>query len=312
MSTNNYSRRGSRRRHGFPESPLVRAHRDPRVVLYIRASTDDQTLTLDGQAFEGREWCETRGLDCTAHFTEAGVSGSKPFLERKEAMKAIAYMEKHGIPTLLVMDQDRGFRDTGDLLSTIDHLIGRGLVLRISTPDIIIFDPYTRFVATILAAVGELQLGQIKKNQKRATNQMRREHVALSQHARYGWQLGEEIPGQTSKSGRPYRRLVADPGEQAVLREIIARYDARETLDAIAADLNARQIPTKRSGQTVTYKAKTRLQKGKPVTTPARTVTLSGVWKPSTVQSVIDHAEFADASTTQAPADNTNNNPATE
>jgi len=300
-TTSTYARRGSRRRHSFPESPLVRAHRDPRVVLYIRASTDDQTLTLDGQAFEGAEWCDGRGLECVAHFTEAGVSGSKPFLERKEAMKAIAFMEKHGIPSLLVMDQDRGFRDTGDLLSTIDHLIGRGLVLRLSTPDIVIFDPYTRFVATVLAAVGELQLGQIKKNQKRATNQMRREQVALSQHARYGWQLGEEIPGQTSKSGRPYRRLVPDPAEQAILREILARYDARETLEAIAADLNARSIPTKRAGQTVTYKAKTRLTRGKTVTTPARTITLSGVWKPSTVQSVIDHAEFADATTTQAP-----------
>jgi DNA invertase Pin-like site-specific DNA recombinase len=295
--TSQYRRRGSLHRHGIPDSPLVRAHLDTRNVLYIRASTEDQKLTLEGQEFEGREWSELRGLTTELAFIEPGVSGSKPFLERKEAMRAIEYMEKHGIPTLLVMDQDRGFRDTFDLLQTVDYLLEKGICLRLATPDIVIFDPYTRFVATVLAAVGELQLGQIKKNQKRAFNQMRREKVALSQNPSFGWELGEEIPDQLSKSGKPYRRLEPVPEEQAILREIIARYEARETLQAIADSLNQRGVRTKQAGKSITYKEKLVATRGGGTRLrPAKTITFSGEWKPQTVKSVIEHAEIAEES----------------
>lgn len=285
-----YSRRGSRNRHAH-ESPLVRAHLDPRVVLYVRASTLDQVNTLDAQEYEGREWAAARDLEVAAVFVEPGVSGGSVFLEREHARHAVAFMEKHKIPTLLMLDQDRGFRDVVDLLQTVDSLIERGMCLRISSPDIIIFDPQTRLVATMLAAMGEYQLRNTKKQQKRATDQMRREGYALNQHARYGWDLGEEDPTRTSATGKPYRRLVPNEKEQAVLREIIAMYEAKETLQRIADTLNSRGIPTKRAGQTMIYQG--------------RQKTISGLWKPQTVQSVIDHAELVDRSKQAEPATET-------
>lgn len=264
---------------------------DPRAALYIRASTEDQKLTLDGQEFEGREWAERHGVKVAGVFLEPAVSGSRPFLQRKRAKQCLAWMKQQGIPCLLVLNLHRGFRDVDDMRQTVDHLIDEGMSLRIASPDIDARGGYGKFLATVLAAVAEMQLHETKDQQRRAFDQMRRDRIARSQHAPFGWDMGDEVTDKTSKGGKPYRRLVSNPREQAVLREIIARYERNETLQAIADSLNERGVKTKRAGQTM-------IRKGK-------TIPISGVWKPATVKSAIEHADLDDEPTQAPPQDNT-------
>ena len=294
-NTTSYSRRGSlHRRTATPQDPAQFAFFANLAVLYIRASTDDQKLTLEGQEFEGRQWATQHGLTISAVFIEPGVSASRPFLKRRIAREAIAHMQSSGATVLMVLNINRGFRDVDDMRETVNFLVDQNMSLRISSPDIDARGGYGKFLATVLVAVAEMQLSETKDQQRRAFNQMRREQVALSQHARFGWQLGAEIPDQTSKSGKPYRRLIPVPEEQTILREIIARYEAREALQSIADDLNARGIRTKQAGQSITYKQKLVPAKGGTTQLrPARTITFSGQWKPQTIKSVIEHAELA-------------------
>ncbi len=253
---------------------------DRRCVLYVRASTDDQQSTLDSQQFEAGKFCTSQGLDLCHTFIDSGVSGSKPLLERKQAREALATMKREGISTLLVLCLDRAFRNTVDMHLTIEHLLDHGYNFRMVSPDLDLRGPVGKLVAGILGELAQFELATRSERQGRGFESMRRGQVARSQNPSFGWDLGEEIPGKTSHSGKLYRAVIPNPAEQAILREIIALHESREkNLAQIAEELNQRGIRTKRAGQTMTRKGKE--------------YTVSGLWKREHVQSVIAHAELA-------------------
>lgn len=283
----NHSRRNSRsaRRSQTQALPF----QNNKAALYIRASTEDQKLTLEGQDHEGRLIAKSRGIDIDpdSSFIEPGISASKPFLKRPVARKTLAHMKKNGISTLFVINLNRGFRDVDDMRQTVEYLVDQGMALRIGDPDIDARGGYGKFLATVLTAVDELYLSTTKDQQRRAFEVMRRRQVSRSQFAPFGWDLGEEIPDEKSKSGRPYRRLVPNEREQAILREIISRHEQGETLQSIADRLNSDNIPTKRAGAEM----KRTVGKGTPKE-HVKTIICSGTWAPQTVASVLDYAEL--------------------
>lgn len=271
------SRRGSLSRRHRSRTDALQLE-DNRLVLYGRASTTDQQHTLEAQAHDGKRFAEANGKILAASYIESGVSGSKPFLQRPEARKAIAHMKREGIGTLLVMKLDRAFRNVLDMRQTLDELLQQGITIRVANPDMDFKGPFGRLIATLLGAIAEFELGSRADRQSCGFESMRRQRIARSQNPPYGWTIGEALP-QTSHSGKPQHRLDPVAEEQAVLREIIRRYEQRETLQAIADDLNSRGILTKRAGQTQTRRG---------VTT-----TITGTWKPQTVKSVLEHADLA-------------------
>jgi site-specific DNA recombinase len=277
MATHNLSRRNTRssRRNTTTALPFT----DTRCVLYIRASTTDQKNSLDAQEFEGRRFATANGRDIEAVFIDPGVSGNKPFLQRKEAKKAIAHMKSEGISTLMVLKLDRAFRNLPDMRATLDYLVGEDITLRVINPDMDFKGAIGLLIANILGAVAEFELGCRAERQKDGIDVMRRKRVSRSQYAPFGWDLGPEIPDEKSHAGRPLRQLVPNEREQAALREIIALHERNETLQAIADRLNSDSIPTKRAGATIVRNG--------------RTISCSGIWKPQTVKSVLDYAELA-------------------
>ena len=264
------------RRPGKNQTALLA---DKRCVLYVRGSTDDQQSTLESQQHEAVKFCATHGLELAHTFIDSGVSGSKPLLERKQARAALTAMKREGIATLLVMNLDRAFRNTVDMHLTIEHLLEHGYNFRMISPDLDLRGPVGRLVAGILGELAQFELACRSERQQRGFDSMRREKFARSQNAPYGWTIGPEIPGKLSHAGKPYRSLVPLPEEQAILRDILARYERQETLQAIADHLNTSNIPTKLAGQTMTRNGKT--------------IQISGTWHKQSVKCVIAHAELA-------------------
>lgn len=282
MQQKRHLRRHHRPAHGT--LPL----QDHRVTLYIRASTTDQKNSLDAQEYEGRQFAQRLDRTIDGVFIDPGVSGSKPFLQRKEARAAIAHMKRNGITTLLVLKLDRAFRSLPDMRSTLDTLMAQGITLRVINPDIDFNGAIGILIANILGAIAEFELGCRGERQRDGINVMRRKLISRSQHAPFGWDLGEELPHEKSHAGRPLRRLVPNQTEQRVLARILALYDEGHTLQSIADHLNAEQIPTKMAGRAM----KRTIAKGTPRET-VKTYICTGTWKPQTVASVIDHAEPA-------------------
>lgn len=259
---------------------------DPRFTLYIRASTTDQKNSLEAQEFEGRQFALRHGREIDGVFIDPGVSGSKPFLQRKEARRAIAHMKRNGITTLLVLKLDRAFRSLPDMRSTLDALMADGMTLRVINPDIDFKGAIGILIANILGAIAEFELGCRGERQRDGIDVMRRNQVSRSQFAPFGWDLGEELPDQKSHSGRPLRRLVPNEREQAVLQEIIRLHESNLTLQAIADRLNSDHIPTKRAGTEMKRTVGKGTSKQR-----VKTIICSGTWAPQTVKSVLDYAE---------------------
>jgi DNA invertase Pin-like site-specific DNA recombinase len=280
-----YSRRNSRSARRSTQQSLELS--DTRCVLYVRASTADQKNSLEAQEHEGRAFAARHGKEISGVFIDPGVSGNKPFLQRKEAKAAIAHMKRHGVTTLLVLKLDRAFRNLPDMRSTFDYLMAEGFTLRVINPDIDFKGSIGLLFANILGAIAEFELGCRGERQRDGIEVMRRKRVSRSQYAPFGWDLGPELAEEKSHAGRPLRRLLPNPREQAALRKIIALYEQRQTLQTIADTLNADGIPTKRAGQAITRHGKT--------------ILCSGTWKPQTVKSVLDYAELADPTEANEP-----------
>ncbi len=278
MSTTSSSRMAKFGRKSNPA--ITELLDDKRCVLSIRGSTADQQLTLEAQEFEGRQWAERVGLTVAAVFIDSGASASKPVLKRTEARAALELMKREGISTFAVLGLDRAFRDRMDFHTTIDHLLNHGYNFRMMSPDLDLRGAVGRMVAGFLVELAQFELSNRSERQTRCFESMRRSKVARCQNPPFGWDLGMEIPGKLSKSEKPYRTVIPNAAEQTILREIIAMHEQQQMkLDAIAAELNQRGIPTKRAGQIMKRDGKEFI--------------VAGTWKREHVKSVIAHAELA-------------------
>ena len=92
------------------------AHRTPRVAIYARVSTFDQTC--DSQLHDLREYCQARGWQAV-EFVDKGVSGTK---ERRPALdKLLADARKRRFDVVLVWRFDRFARSTKFLIQALEE-----------------------------------------------------------------------------------------------------------------------------------------------------------------------------------------------
>lgn len=80
------------------------------AIAYIRASTDEQRITLDAQRARLTEWAQANHCQIVAWHVDAGVSGACDITKRPGLSAALA--ELRDVDALLVTRRDRLARDT--------------------------------------------------------------------------------------------------------------------------------------------------------------------------------------------------------
>ncbi len=265
-----------------------------RCVLYVRASTPEQVNSLDAQKSKAAEFAKAKDLLIEHTFVDHGVSAVHYGIrERPEAKRMFAYIKKHGIATILVLRLDRAFRSSLDFSLTTTQGIQEGFHFRFLQPDIDYGTPMGRMFAQMEASRAEMECELRSQRVDDAYDSLRERRIARSNQPGYGWQLGPLSEMLSRASKKPLHTLIPIPAEQAVLRHIKAAWEASGKsfgkLTAIAADLNARGIPTKIPAGTVIQRTY-----GKRTATPRPvTIVTDGLWKPMTVKSVLAHAVLA-------------------
>lgn len=92
----------------------------PRVVGYVRVSTDDQALGPEAQRAALARWCEAHGAELVAVFEDLGVSGGRgmdrhglslDLAQRPGLLAAVDALADLDAGVLLVAKRDRLFRD---------------------------------------------------------------------------------------------------------------------------------------------------------------------------------------------------------
>lgn len=233
----------------------------PHISLgYIRVSTHRQDISLEAQTEHLNRAAQyhTGGQAVTEFFEDADTSGSIPFCERtggRALLLAVAGAVARGDRvTVLVPKLDRLGRDTDDVRRTvraIETLGDPGDRTRIIFLDLNVDTrtPTGRLLITIIAACAEMELARIRERVQMALDHKRAQQLVVGS-VPYGWDA-EVVPDQLTKTGKPLRRLVFNPAEQTVIREMATRLAAGASLNSIATALNRRGVPTKRRGETL-------------------------------------------------------------
>lgn len=211
------------------------------IILYTRVSSlgqvhDGESLTAQRERLT--TWATTNGHTIIASFEDAGISGAT-VAARPAIQDAVALACRHRGSALVVCALSRLARCTLEALQIGDRLNKAGARL-ISLSEAVDTSTATgKLLWTLLAAVAEWERSVNNERTLEVLGSMRRRRLRISGALPYGWALAPD--GES---------LIPVESEQVVLADMQRQRAKGKSYSAIAADLEARGIPTKQGRPT--------------------------------------------------------------
>ncbi len=135
--------------------------RPPRVAIYARVSTDDQTV--DAQLHDLREYCWSRGWDAV-EFVDVGISGAK---DSRPGWNAVwDSLQKGRLDVLVVHALDRVGRSLSHLVKIISFMSERNLTLVSYRENIDLGTATGRMIASIFGVMAEYERAIVSERTK--------------------------------------------------------------------------------------------------------------------------------------------------
>lgn len=203
------------------------------AVAYLRVSTDEQHLGPDAQRAAITAWAAREGVAIVAWHVDAGVSGAAAIDARPELLAALASLATHGAGSLVVARRDRLARDVV-IAATIERAAQGASGARVVSADGVGNGdtPADQFMRTILDGAAAYERSLIRAR-TRAALAVLRSRGQVSNHAPYGYRAEGGV-------------LVADEAEQSVIARVREARARGLTVRAIAAELRAAGIVSRR------------------------------------------------------------------
>jgi site-specific DNA recombinase len=207
-----------------------------RTILYCRASTDDQQITLEAQRAKLEAYASLYELAVVEIIIDDGESAKS--LNRPGLQRALAMLRDGLADGLAVAKLDRLTRSVADWQSLIDAYFGERAGKHLfSVADSI--DTRTaagRLVLNVLLSVAQWEREAIAERTREALQHKIKNGQRVGK-VKYGYDLADD--GKT---------LVENQAEQIGLRLIRTLRHSGQTLRAISQELTARGISTKEGG----------------------------------------------------------------
>ena len=196
-----------------------------KAAIYSRFSTERQDVqSIADQVRVCTEWAQREGATVARSFADEGISGAATG-NRPEFLAMMRAAQAREFGLLLVMDLSRLSRSNGDLAKTIDRLTFTGIRI-VGVQDGFDTDrDGHELVSGLSGIIGQ----QFRKMIARKT------YTALESRAQAGKPTGGRAFGFRD-------------GEAEVLLEIFEHYASGWSAQRIAADLNARGVPSPGAG----------------------------------------------------------------
>ncbi|WP_043631212.1 recombinase family protein [Chromobacterium haemolyticum] len=140
------------------------------TIAYLRVSTDEQDTSAQRKTIEDRYKIER-------FYSDDGVSGAVKAMQRPEFKACFDYVREGD--TLVVAAIDRLGRDTIDVLSTVEALQAKGVTVVSMREGFDLSTPIGKAMLAMLAAVAELERGNIKARQMAGIERAKAEGKAL-------------------------------------------------------------------------------------------------------------------------------------
>ena len=203
---------------------------------YLRVSTGRQAnegVSLDQQRARIEAYCVAHGLELAGVWVDAGISGAKTHNRPELAAAMDACCAAGGV--LIVYSISRFSRSVKDTISLTERLNKAGADLVSISESIDTQSAAGRMVFSMLAVFAEFERAQLAE---RVSN-------AMSHAREQGRWLGE-TPYGFDRDGDKVRK---NDNEQRAVELIQKLRDKGYSLRAIAAELDAQTIPTKKGGK---------------------------------------------------------------
>jgi DNA invertase Pin-like site-specific DNA recombinase len=166
-----------------------------RAALYLRVSTDKQTVENQRQALEGV--ARHRGWQIVAAYSDKGVSGMKGRRDRPEFDRMLTDAGRGRFDVVMAFALDRIGRSLTDLLATIKHLDACRVDLFIDKQTIDTTTPQGKLLFAVTGAFAEFERDMI----------VQRVHAGLNRARAKGVQLGR--PRIDERTEAAIRRAIA-------------------------------------------------------------------------------------------------------
>jgi len=144
-----------------------------RVILYLRVSTDEQSV--EPQRLALTELCKLRGWEIvdTVEEVMSGARVDRP--KRAELLKRAAGFRR-GFDAIVVYKLDRWGRTTGDVITSIEQLTQGGIGFVSLTESLDLATPAGRALLGMLAVFAQLERDMIQERIQAGVNRYRERH----------------------------------------------------------------------------------------------------------------------------------------
>ena len=189
------------------------------TIGYVRCSTQEQAdsgLGIESQKQRIEAYASMRGIDLAEILVDEGVSGGKPLGRRPAGGELVLRTARRPRPDGVVMLKlDRGFRNAGDCLNTVDAWDKKGVALHIVDLGGNAIDTTSaagRFMLVVLAGAAEMErnLTRERTRDAMAVKRQNGERITRVDRCQFGWQRDPNNPA----------RLIENPEEQEVVKLI--------------------------------------------------------------------------------------------
>lgn len=208
------------------------ARKTPRAVIYARISQDDSGAGegVTRQIDDARALAQSRGWDVVETYTDNDVSAYSG-ARRPGYQSLMAAVEAGEVDRIVVYMTSRLWRsrkERAGAMETLERL--RVGVAAVSGPELDFTTASGRMVAGIL---GEFDTAEsaIKSERVARAAEQRAQEGRPSGGLGYGWRKAED------------GSYILDDAEAEIVREVVRRLTAGESLRAVTLDLNERGIP---------------------------------------------------------------------
>ena len=204
-----------------------------RVCIYVRVSTAEQVrsgLSLDGQVEKARAYCAFKGFEVIEVIEDAGVSGGIALARRPGGARVRELVSSGAVDAVIACKLDRLFRDAADCLAETKAWDAGGIALHLLDMGIDTSSAVGRAFLTVAAGFAELEKNLIGE----------RTSAALQAKKARGEALG--VAGGRNKLG-------ANDAEREIVAVVNELRDAGLSIRAIAAELAARGLRTRKGGE---------------------------------------------------------------
>lgn len=227
------------------------------IYPYIRVSTDEQAESgngLDAQRDSVSKSIAKIGIDSVSPTVDGGTSAALALDKRPILLELLSKLKKGDI--LLVSKRDRLSRGDPVAMAFIERMVARKKAKIVSaagegtdgdSPSDVLF-------RRIIDAFGEYERAIIAMRTMMAL-QAKRARGELAGNTPYGWSA-VEIPGKTTKRGKPSKRLEEIPEEQAAIQLMKKLRAAGASYRAVAAALHAEGVEPRGEGEWHPYTIK--------------------------------------------------------